>query len=126
LWNVLCGEMALIGPRPERPEIIPHLEINIPHYCDRMLVRPGISGLAQLQLPPDTDLASVRRKLAYDLYYVRHVSPWIDFRISLCTVLHLLGIRYVKLRSLIRVPAAALEFAHEATGALAISHVQSA
>src|SRR5262249_45817197 len=61
LWNVLRGDMALIGPRPERPEIIPHLEINIPHYCDRLLVRPGISGLAQLQLPPDTDLASVKR-----------------------------------------------------------------
>jgi lipopolysaccharide/colanic/teichoic acid biosynthesis glycosyltransferase len=90
LWNVIRGDMCLVGPRPERPEFIPSLEKALPHYTDRLLVRPGITGLAQVQLPPDTDLASVRRKLAYDLYYVRHLSPWLDLRILLCTLLYLL------------------------------------
>ena len=89
LWNVLRGEMSLIGPRPERPEFLHELEKAIPQYRLRLLVRPGITGLAQVQLPPDTDLASVRRKLPYDLYYVRHSSPWLDMRIYLATMLHL-------------------------------------
>jgi lipopolysaccharide/colanic/teichoic acid biosynthesis glycosyltransferase len=92
LWNVLRGDMSLIGPRPERPEIIPKLERGIPHYRDRLHVRPGVTGLAQVQLPPDTDLAGVRRKVAYDLYYIRHLGPWLDLRILACTVLHLFGV----------------------------------
>jgi lipopolysaccharide/colanic/teichoic acid biosynthesis glycosyltransferase len=91
LWNVVRGEMSLIGPRPERPEFLPQLETAIPHYCDRFLVRPGVTGLAQVQLPPDTDIASVRRKLAHDLYYVRGLSPWLDLRILLSTVFYLAG-----------------------------------
>ena len=51
LWNVLRGEMSLVGPRPERPEFVPDLEQAIPHYRDRLLVRPGVTGLAQVQLP---------------------------------------------------------------------------
>lgn len=90
LWNVVLGDMALIGPRPERPEFIPNLAQKLPHYADRLLVRPGMTGLAQVQLPPDTDVASVRRKLAYDLYYVRHVSLWLDLRILASTFLYLL------------------------------------
>lgn len=90
LWNVVRGDMALIGPRPERPEFIPKLAESLPHYADRLLVRPGMTGLAQVQLPPDTDLASVRRKLAYDLYYVRYVSLWFDLCILLSTFLYLL------------------------------------
>src|SRR5947209_2334636 len=77
LWNVLRGEMSLVGPRPERPEFIPHLEWAIPHYRRRLLVRPGVTGLAQVQLPADTDLESVRRKLAYDLYYLGEMSLWL-------------------------------------------------
>ena len=61
LWNVLCGEMSLVGPRPERPELIPTLARSIPGYRHRLEVRPGVTGLAQIQLPPDTDLDSVRR-----------------------------------------------------------------
>src|SRR5260370_325651 len=78
----------------EPPEFVPHLERSVPHYGERLLVRPGISGLAQVWLPPDTDLASVRRKLAYDLYYVRHLGPWLDLRLALCTGLSLAGIPF--------------------------------
>jgi lipopolysaccharide/colanic/teichoic acid biosynthesis glycosyltransferase len=92
LWNVVCGDMALVGPRPERPEFIPSLAKALPHYVDRLLVRPGMTGLAQIQLPADTDLESVRRKLAYDLYYVRHLSLWLDLRVLLGTLLYLLGL----------------------------------
>jgi lipopolysaccharide/colanic/teichoic acid biosynthesis glycosyltransferase len=92
LWNVLRGDMCLIGPRPERPEFIPRLAKALPHYTDRLRVKPGMTGLAQVQLPADTDLDSVRRKLAYDLYYVRHVSPWLDLSILFGTLLYLLGL----------------------------------
>jgi lipopolysaccharide/colanic/teichoic acid biosynthesis glycosyltransferase len=94
LWNVLKGDMSLVGPRPERPEFTPQLEQVIPHYSDRLMVRPGVTGLAQVQLPADTDLQSVRRKLAYDLFYVRSLNPWLDLRLVVCTALHLLGIPF--------------------------------
>jgi lipopolysaccharide/colanic/teichoic acid biosynthesis glycosyltransferase len=97
LWNILRGEMSLVGPRPERPEFVPALERAIPHYRGRLQVRPGVSGLAQVQLPPDTDIPGVRRKLAHDLYYIRHFSGWLDLRILACTVLHLSGIPCHKL-----------------------------
>jgi lipopolysaccharide/colanic/teichoic acid biosynthesis glycosyltransferase len=92
LWNVLKGDMSLVGPRPERPEFVPRLAQAIPHYRDRLLVRPGVTGLAQVQLPPDLDLATVRRKLAHDLHYVERLSLWLDVRILFSTffrVLHL-------------------------------------
>ena len=75
LINVLMGEMSLVGPRPERPEFLAKLEHDLPDYRRRLAVRPGVTGLAQVQQPPDTDLASVRRKLNYDLYYVERLSP---------------------------------------------------
>lgn len=92
LFNVIKGEMALIGPRPERPEFSQRLAAAIPGYMDRLLVRPGITGLAQINLPPDTDLESVRRKLALDLQYVAYGNAWLDVRIFLCTFARLLGI----------------------------------
>jgi lipopolysaccharide/colanic/teichoic acid biosynthesis glycosyltransferase len=104
LWNVLRGEMSLVGPRPERPEFVSPLEMCIPLYRDRLLVRPGITGLAQVQLPPDTDIESVRRKLAYDLYYVQRVSLWGDLRILLSTVLKVLGFPFVVLRAVAWLP----------------------
>jgi lipopolysaccharide/colanic/teichoic acid biosynthesis glycosyltransferase len=104
LWNVLRGDMSLVGPRPERPEFVPHLEEAMPFYRSRLLVRPGVTGLAQVQLPPDTDLASVRRKLAYDLYYVRYRNPWLDFRLLLATALHLVGIPHALLGKLLCLP----------------------
>src|SRR5438876_40194 len=104
LWNVLRGDMSLVGPRPERPELTPPLEAALPCYRDRLLVRPGLTGLAQIQLPPDSDLVSVRRKLACDLYYVESVGLWLDLRILLCTALYLLGVPCRAVQWLLRVP----------------------
>jgi lipopolysaccharide/colanic/teichoic acid biosynthesis glycosyltransferase len=87
LWNVLKGEMSLIGPRPERPEFVRVLTEAVPAYSDRMMVRPGITGLAQLNLPPDTDLDSVRRKLVLDREYIERADVWFDCRILACTLL---------------------------------------
>lgn len=87
LFNVLRGEMSLVGPRPERPEFVRVLSEAVPHYRDRLVVRPGITGLAQVNLAPDSDLMSVHRKLALDLDYIRHADGWLDTRLFLCTAL---------------------------------------
>jgi lipopolysaccharide/colanic/teichoic acid biosynthesis glycosyltransferase len=94
LLNVLRCDMSLVGPRPERPEFIPALEQAIPGYRNRLRVRPGVTGIAQVQLPADTDMASVRRKLAYDLYYIRNAGLWLDLRLMLCTGIHMFGVPY--------------------------------
>jgi len=94
LWNILRGDMSLVGPRPERPELICKLEPAIAHYGERMLVRPGVTGLAQVNLPPDTDLESVRRKLLYDRYYVAIGGLWLDLRLLAATGLYLLAIPF--------------------------------
>ncbi len=96
--------MSLIGPRPERPEFIPELERALPAYGQRLTVRPGVTGLAQVQLPADTDLSSVRRKLAHDLYYVRHVNPWLDVRLLICTAFYAAGVPFSLLSRLLGVP----------------------
>ncbi len=93
LWNVVRGDMSLVGPRPERPEFLPQLEKAVPHYRDRLLVRPGVTGLAQVLTPSDSDLDSVRRKLAYDRDYLRRLGFWLDVRLVLATAWHLLGLR---------------------------------
>ncbi|MCO6457135.1 MAG: sugar transferase, partial [Pirellulaceae bacterium] len=80
LFNVLWGEMSLIGPRPERPEFVCVLEEQIDGYRDRLAVPPGVTGLAQINLPPDTDLTSVRRKQVLDLLYIDTASAWLDCR----------------------------------------------
>jgi lipopolysaccharide/colanic/teichoic acid biosynthesis glycosyltransferase len=105
LLNVLRGEMSLIGPRPERPEFVPELERAFPAYRQRLNVRPGVTGLAQVQLPPDTDLESVRRKLAHDLYYIRRLSPLLDLRLLLCTAFYALGVPFRVLSRMLGVPA---------------------
>jgi lipopolysaccharide/colanic/teichoic acid biosynthesis glycosyltransferase len=104
LWNVLRGDMSLVGPRPERPEFVPQLERAIPCYRDRLHVRPGVTGLAQVQLPADTDMASVRVKLSYDLWYVRHGGMLLDFRLMLATGLKVLGLPFRALRPLFALP----------------------
>jgi lipopolysaccharide/colanic/teichoic acid biosynthesis glycosyltransferase len=105
LWNVLCGDMSLIGPRPERPEFVPQLDQAIPRYRERLKIRPGLTGLAQVQLPPDTDLDSVRIKLAYDLHYVNHAHFLLDMRIYWATFCKLIGVPFYVIQALFCFPA---------------------
>ena len=88
LLNVLRGDMSMVGPRPERPEFVPQLDQAIPHYRERLLVLPGVTGLAQIHLGADTDLGSVERKLAMDLYYIKKLTFWFDAKIILGTFFH--------------------------------------
>ena len=104
LINVLRGDMSLIGPRPERPEFLPELERACPRYRERLEVRPGVTGLAQVQLPADTSVDSVRRKLAYDLYYISHLSPWLDVALVLCTGFYAMGLPFGLVGRILRVP----------------------
>jgi lipopolysaccharide/colanic/teichoic acid biosynthesis glycosyltransferase len=92
LWNVLRGEMSLIGPRPERPELAAKIERALPEFRDRLAVRPGLTGLAQMLQPADSDIHTVRRKLAHDLRYLRQMGPGLDLRIAAATVLHMAGL----------------------------------
>jgi lipopolysaccharide/colanic/teichoic acid biosynthesis glycosyltransferase len=89
LWNVLRGDMALIGPRPERPEISGRIERHVPEFKLRLAVRPGITGLAQMLLPADdpadVNYEGLRRKLAHDIYYIGNVGPMMDLRVALST-----------------------------------------
>ena len=84
--NVFKGEMSLIGPRPERLVFVRQLEKQIPNYRDRLLVLPGITGLAQVKNGYDEDLDSVRRKVALDRSYIRRAGALQDGRILLSTV----------------------------------------
>lgn len=93
LFNVLRGEMSLVGPRPERPEFVRLLADQIPRYMDRLTILPGITGLAQINLPADTDVESVRRKLCLDLEYLQTATIGLDLRILLCTLGRVLGFR---------------------------------
>jgi lipopolysaccharide/colanic/teichoic acid biosynthesis glycosyltransferase len=86
LWAVLRGQMSLIGPRPERPEIEQELEQQIPHYRLRHLIRPGLSGWAQVNYPYGASLEDSANKLSYDLYYLRNFSFWLDLLILLKTM----------------------------------------
>lgn len=106
LWNVLRGEMSLVGPRPERPVFVDQLEKQIPSYLDRLQVRPGITGLAQVQLPADSDLDGVRRKLAYDLCYIRRMGPWLDLRLLVGTIFKAVGVPFDLTRRLLWLPCA--------------------
>ena len=93
LFNVTRGDMCLTGPRPERPEIVATLLKDIPNYCDRLEVLPGITGMAQINLPADVDVDSARAKLFLALEYIRTASLGLDMRILLCTALRVLGVR---------------------------------
>tara|TARA_Y100001933_G_C18677321_1_gene429503 strand:- start:226 stop:624 length:399 start_codon:yes stop_codon:yes gene_type:complete len=86
LFNVLNGEMSLIGPRPERPELEDELELSIPHYRKRHWMRPGLSGWAQVCAPYASSIEDSDLKLSYDLYYLRNFSTWLDLVILLRTV----------------------------------------
>ena len=86
LFNVLKGEMSLIGPRPERPEFKQDLERQIPHYRKRHWMRPGLSGWAQVCAPYASSVEDSDLKLSYDLYYLRHFSTWLDLVILFRTI----------------------------------------
>jgi lipopolysaccharide/colanic/teichoic acid biosynthesis glycosyltransferase len=104
LLNVLWGDMSLIGPRPERPEFLPELETTFPRYRERLAVRPGITGLAQVQLPPDVDVTEVCHKLACDIYYTQRLTFGLDLRLLGCTALYALGIPFRWSARLLRLP----------------------
>lgn len=93
LWNVMKGEMSLIGPRPERPEICKKLRKLVPGYDRRHVVRPGITGFAQINLPPDTCVRSVKNKVAYDLHYIRRRSLAMEMYILVCTAMKMCGLK---------------------------------
>lgn len=86
VMNVFRGDMSFVGPRPERPEFVEALERSVPYYSWRHLVRPGLTGWAQIKHPYAATIDDARKKLEYDLYYVRHASPATDFAIVLRTV----------------------------------------
>jgi lipopolysaccharide/colanic/teichoic acid biosynthesis glycosyltransferase len=115
LWNVLKGDMSLVGPRPERPEFVGPLQGQIPGYARRMDVRPGVTGLAQIQLPPDTTIESVRAKLVRDLYYVNHCGLGLDARVLFGTALHVLGLPFAAVRVVAGLPDVAGRDRPEAT-----------
>jgi sugar transferase (PEP-CTERM system associated) len=85
MWNVLKGEMSFIGPRPERPEFVEHLERKIPYYNLRHSVKPGITGWAQVCYPYGASEEDALEKLKYDLYYIKNLSLFLDFQILLKT-----------------------------------------
>ncbi len=107
LFNVLRGEMSLVGPRPERPEVIRAKGLceQVPGYATRMTVVPGVTGLAQVQLPADSDLESVRAKVAYDLFYIRHRTLWLDIRIVVATAFKAIGVGPANLRRIFWLPS---------------------
>ncbi|MFQ5429778.1 MAG: sugar transferase [Phycisphaerae bacterium] len=85
LWNILKGEMSVVGPRPERPEFVGPLATLIPYYDERHLVKPGLTGWAQINFPYGATVADAQRKLQLDLYYVKHTSFELDLIILLRT-----------------------------------------
>jgi sugar transferase (PEP-CTERM system associated) len=86
LFNIIRGEMSLIGPRPERPVFIEQLERRIPYYSERHLVKPGLTGWAQVRYPYGASFEDAREKHQYDLYYIKNQSPMLDILILLETV----------------------------------------
>ena len=86
VFNVLRGEMSLVGPRPERPEFVEQLERELPFYAERHRVKPGLTGWAQLSYPYGATMEDARNKLEYDLYYVKNASAFLDMIILLETV----------------------------------------
>jgi exopolysaccharide biosynthesis polyprenyl glycosylphosphotransferase len=91
LWNVLRGEMSIVGPRPERPEFIPTLEEAIPFFTRRLLVKPGITGWAQLRHDYASDADGAAEKLSYDLWYLRHRNLVVDLAICAKTFTSILA-----------------------------------
>jgi CheY-like chemotaxis protein len=85
LMNIIRGELSFVGPRPERPEWVGKLKEQIPYYETRLLVKPGVTGWAQINHPADTDLEDVKQKLQYDIYYLKNRSLVLDLAIVVKT-----------------------------------------
>lgn len=90
LWSVLKGEMSFVGPRPERPYFVARLEREVPWYGLRHAARPGLTGWAQLKFPYGASVEDAKRKLEYDLYYLKNASIFLDLAIVFHTVRHVL------------------------------------
>ena len=86
IWNVLKGEMSLVGPRPERPYFVEQLSKEIPLYKRRLRVRPGVTGWAQVKHKYDETIEDVKQKLKYDLFYIENMSIRMDLKILFRTV----------------------------------------
>jgi sugar transferase (PEP-CTERM system associated) len=86
LWNVLCGDMGFVGPRPERPEFVPMLVEQIPYFELRHMIRPGLTGWAQVRYGYGATLAEAREKLEFDLYYIKHMTLGLDLLIMFETI----------------------------------------
>ena len=85
-WSVLKGEMSFVGPRPERPQFVADLETQMPYYDERHMVKPGITGWAQINYPYGASVEDSRHKLEYDLYYAKNYTPFLDLLIMLQTL----------------------------------------
>src|SRR5262249_16065749 len=86
LWNVILGDMSIIGPRPERPEFVTDLAAKIPFFNQRHVLEPGITGRAQVHHGYAGRVEDAIEKLQYDLYYIKHLSLWLDLLILVETV----------------------------------------
>lgn len=86
LWNVLCGDMSMVGPRPERPQFMEELSSEIPNYVDRLGLKPGLTGMAQVVNGYDNEIEGFRRKVAYDLLYLQNCCVANDLKILFRTV----------------------------------------
>lgn len=92
-FNILKGEMSIIGPRPERPEFVKNLEEEIPFYAIRHVVRPGLTGWAQVNYPYANTVEEQETKLRYDLYYIKERNTFLDFKILIKTITTVLFFR---------------------------------
>lgn len=86
LWNILRGEMSFVGPRAERPEFLEKLKLQVPFYEERYIIKPGLSGWAQINYPYGSSVADTAEKLQYDLYYIKNRSIILDLGIILKTI----------------------------------------
>jgi len=85
-WSVLRGDMSFVGPRPEVPAFVDDLEDKLPYYAERHMVKPGITGWAQINYPYGASIEDARHKLEYDLYYAKNYTPFLDLLILLQTL----------------------------------------
>ena len=86
VWTVLKGDMSFVGPRPEVPQFVEDLEDKLPYFAERHMVKPGITGWAQINYPYGASIADARQKLEYDLYYAKNYTPFLDLLILLQTL----------------------------------------